>query len=85
MAFAGLAVQLASPAAAGAIAVCGLLAPQLLDAGWNTRIQPEIYTVFERNRPAREEGRKKTAYDNAFVQLVNLGLDGYLIDTCTRT
>ncbi|MEC7986420.1 MAG: phytanoyl-CoA dioxygenase family protein [Myxococcota bacterium] len=51
-----------------------VVVPQLFDSEWISEIRPAIYRVFERNIPPQTEDRKKTAYENAFIQIVNLGL-----------
>ncbi len=47
----------------------------LFDREWIARLRPAIVAAFERLRPgASEITRPKTAYENAFIQVVNMGM-----------
>src|SRR5262245_43778176 len=47
----------------------------LLDPAWVAQLRPGILAAFERNRRSREEiTRPRTAYEEAFIQVVNMGL-----------
>jgi ectoine hydroxylase-related dioxygenase (phytanoyl-CoA dioxygenase family) len=62
-----------------------VLIPQLLNKGWINEIQPAIFQVFERNIPPDNPSKKKTAYENAFIQIVNLGLKERAIRQLTHS
>ena len=62
-----------------------VMVPQLLDPDWLEALQPAIYEVFERNIPPQTDDRKKTAYENAFIQIVNLGLREKVIRQLTHS
>jgi len=54
----------------GHVLIRGLLDPALVRA-----LRPGIRAAFERNRPTQDEvSRPRTAYEEAFVQVVNMGL-----------
>ena len=52
-----------------------ILVRGLLDGSWLRSLQPGIRAAFDRNRPAQEDGSgPRTAYQEAFVQVVNMGM-----------
>jgi hypothetical protein len=52
-----------------------ILVRGLLDGSWLRSLQPDIRAAFDRNRPAPEdESGPMTAYQEAFVQVVNMGM-----------
>jgi hypothetical protein len=50
-----------------------VLIRRLLDPRWLSGLRPGILTAFERNRP-KSPTRPATAYEKAFIQIVNMGL-----------